>query len=98
MVAAGGYKKTEVGVVPADWRVLPLGAISDTSSGTTPPRSLYSRYFKNGVFAWVKTLDLSNHAFVRPMSSLGRSRLKMASFCRYHRVPSRWMNGGFKDS
>ncbi len=60
MVAAGGYKKTEVGVVPADWRVLPLGAISDTSSGTTPPRSLYSRYFKNGVFAWVKTLDLNN--------------------------------------
>jgi type I restriction enzyme, S subunit len=30
------------------------------SSGTTPPRALYDRYFKDGSIAWVKTMDLTD--------------------------------------
>jgi type I restriction enzyme S subunit len=54
------YKQTELGVLPTDWRIAEIGQIAETSSGTTPPRSQYDRYFKGGAHAWVKTLDLNN--------------------------------------
>ena len=56
----GSYKHTELGVLPTDWHIAEIGQIAETSSGTTPPRSQYSRYFKGGTHAWVKTLDLNN--------------------------------------
>lgn len=55
-----GYKQTEVGVIPESWDVSPIGALASTSSGTTPPRALAERYFRNGNIPWVKTLDLNN--------------------------------------
>lgn len=57
---SAGYVHTELGVLPTDWRLTEIGQIAETSSGTTPPRSQYDRYFKGGVHAWVKTLDLNN--------------------------------------
>jgi type I restriction enzyme, S subunit len=59
-VVKKGYKQTEVGVIPKDWQVAALGAVSETSSGTTPPRALQERYYQNGSIFWVKTLDLNN--------------------------------------
>ena len=56
----GGYKQTEVGVIPKDWEVVALGEIASTSSGTTPARDLANRYYRNGTVHWVKTLDLNN--------------------------------------
>ena len=55
-----GYKQTEVGVIPEDWVVTVLGAVSELSSGTTPSRALMDRYYRNGSVAWVKTLDLND--------------------------------------
>lgn len=55
-----GYKMTEVGMIPEDWSVKPLGASCTTSSGTTPPRSQAERYFRDGSISWAKTLDLNN--------------------------------------
>lgn len=55
-----GYKLTEVGVIPGDWEVSTLGNMCVTSSGTTPSRALFDRYFRNGSVHWVKTLDLNN--------------------------------------
>ena len=40
-----GYKKTQVGVIPEEWDVIELGRICQTSSGTTPSRSGYDRYY-----------------------------------------------------
>lgn len=57
-----GYKQTEVGVIPEDWTISPIGDVATTGSGTTPSRALYERYFKNGNINWVKTLDLNNSA------------------------------------
>lgn len=54
------YVQTELGMLPADWRIAEIGEIAETSSGTTPSRSQYDRYFKGGIHAWVKTLDLNN--------------------------------------
>ena len=55
-----GYKRTEVGVIPEEWHIVPLKDIAETSSGTTPSRSLLDRYFRQGRNHWVKTLDLNN--------------------------------------
>lgn len=55
-----GYKRTEVGVIPEDWKVTTLSELCTTSSGTTPARSLADRYYRNGCTHWVKTLDLNN--------------------------------------
>ncbi|MBF3429810.1 restriction endonuclease subunit S [Burkholderia pseudomallei] len=46
--------------LPDGWEIAPIGEIFDTSSGTTPPRAMYDRYFRNGTIPWVKTLDLNN--------------------------------------
>ena len=54
------YKQTEVGVIPEDWDVAAIGTVAETSSGTTPSRALGDRYYRNGCFAWAKTLDLNN--------------------------------------
>jgi type I restriction enzyme, S subunit len=55
-----GYKQTEVGVIPEDWRVVCLDSISRLSSGTTPLRAQEDRYYRNGEYHWVKTTDLNN--------------------------------------
>lgn len=55
-----GYKQTEVGIIPEDWDVKPLGDVASFGGGTTPSRSQQEKYFANGVFLWVKTTDLNN--------------------------------------
>jgi type I restriction enzyme S subunit len=55
-----GYKQTEVGVIPKDWKLTTIGSLADTKSGTTPPRALAERYYREGETPWVKTLDLNN--------------------------------------
>ena len=55
-----GFKLTEIGAIPEDWELSELSAVSMTSSGTTPARSLADRYYRNGTINWVKTLDLNN--------------------------------------
>lgn len=54
------FKRTDAGVVPEDWDVSRLGALSQCSSGTTPSRALHDRYFRGGLAPWVKTMDLNN--------------------------------------
>ncbi len=54
------YKQTEVGVIPEDWGVASIRTLAETSSGTTPLRALYDRYYRGGSIPWVKTLDLNN--------------------------------------
>jgi type I restriction enzyme S subunit len=55
-----GYKKTEVGVIPEDWKALSLNELAFFGGGTTPARKFHDRYFVSGTHCWVKTLDLNN--------------------------------------
>lgn len=55
-----GFKQSEAGVIPVDWTCSPLGELASTSSGTTPPREMGDRYYRDGTVCWVKTLDLNN--------------------------------------
>ena len=74
-----GYKRTEVGVVPTDWQVCRLGDIATTSSGTTPPRSLSERYYRNGTVPWVKTLDLDDRPLADTEERVTLTALKETS-------------------
>lgn len=55
-----GYKQTEVGVIPEDWGVSSLKDVAFFGGGTTPSRSQYDLFYKDGHHPWVKTLDLNN--------------------------------------
>ena len=60
MAVKASFKRTEVGLIPADWGLSTIGSLASTSSGTTPPRAQSDRYFQGGHIPWVKTLDLNN--------------------------------------
>jgi type I restriction enzyme, S subunit len=65
-----GYKLTEVGVIPEDWKIKPLGEIASISSGGTPDR-LNPTYW-GGDIPWVTTtqinfnsIDIANELITR---------------------------------
>ncbi len=74
-----GYKQTEVGLIPEEWNVSQLGALAETSSGTTPARAMHDRYYRNGSIAWVKTLDLGNSDLL--VTSEGVTALALKETC-----------------
>jgi type I restriction enzyme S subunit len=51
-----GYKQTEVGMIPEEWEVKPLGELASVSSGGTPSRS-NSQYW-DGNIPWVTTSEV----------------------------------------
>ena len=59
-----GYKLTEVGLIPEDWEVKPLGDLASVSSGGTPSRT--NAQYWNGDIPWVTTSEVDfctiNHA------------------------------------
>ncbi len=52
-----GYRRTEIGVIPEDWRVERLGDFCETYSGGTPSTS-YSEYY-GGQIPWITSSDLN---------------------------------------
>lgn len=70
-----GYKQTEIGVLPEDWEVTPLGDIADISSGGTPARKI-AEYW-NGNIPWVTTAQVDGNIIDGAnefISELGLSR------------------------
>ena len=51
-------------MLPKGWQRATLGAIASVKSGGTPARSQHDRYFLNGKWPWVKTMDLTNSAIL----------------------------------
>ncbi|MDM7555085.1 restriction endonuclease subunit S [Xanthomonas fragariae] len=47
-------------MLPDGWRRTTLGDIGSVKSGSTPARSQHDRYFVDGKWPWVKTMDLTN--------------------------------------
>ena len=54
----GGFKMTEVGLIPSDWSVEPLANIANTASGGTPSRS--NEAFYKGSINWFTTTELKD--------------------------------------
>ncbi|WP_297506293.1 restriction endonuclease subunit S, partial [Thermococcus sp.] len=53
------FKKTELGEIPEEWRVVRLGDIAELKSGGTPSRKK-SEYWENGTIPWVKSGELND--------------------------------------
>ncbi len=53
-----GYKLTEVGVIPEDWEVTPLGEIAPIATGSTPPTRDLTNY--GDEFLFVSPVDLGS--------------------------------------
>jgi len=51
-----GYKQTDVGVIPEDWEVKPLGELASVTAGGTPRRT-NPRYW-NGEIPWITTSEV----------------------------------------
>jgi len=56
-VVAPGYKQTEVGVIPEDWRVTSLAALADVRSGGTP-NTAQARFW-DGDILWCTPTDIT---------------------------------------
>ncbi|MFA0922701.1 restriction endonuclease subunit S [Xanthomonas fragariae] len=52
-------------MLPDGWRRTTLGNIGSIKSGSTPARSQQDRYFVNGKWPWVKTMDLTNSVILK---------------------------------
>jgi len=52
-------------MLPNGWQRTTLGDIGSVKSGGTPARSHHDRYFLNGKWPWVKTMDLTNSEILR---------------------------------
>jgi type I restriction enzyme, S subunit len=83
MAVNPSYKMTEVGEVPADWKVATLGGLCQTSSGTTPARAQDELYYRNGSIPWVKTMDLGNTDLVGTSECVTESAIKQTSLQIY---------------
>ncbi len=59
-----GYKQTEVGIIPEEWEVKPLGELASVTAGGTPSRT--NAQYWNGDIPWVTTSEVDtctiNHA------------------------------------
>ncbi len=52
-----GYKATQLGMLPKDWKIKKLGDIVDFKLGRTPPRNDL-QYWENGIHPWVSISDM----------------------------------------
>lgn len=57
-----GYKQTEVGVIPEDWEVKPIGAIASIATGNTPPTSNVTYY--GDEFLFVSPVDMGYAKYI----------------------------------
>ncbi|ACB96245.1 restriction endonuclease subunit S [Beijerinckia indica] len=53
-----GYKQTEVGMIPEDWKIASVSSFGKVVTGGTPPTT--NRSFWNGFYPWVTPTDISS--------------------------------------
>ena len=56
MELRAGYKQTEVGVIPEDWDLKPLGELATVTAGGTPSRAVDAYW--NGDVPWITTSEV----------------------------------------
>jgi type I restriction enzyme S subunit len=61
MSSRPGYKQTEIGEIPEEWKICPISAIFDVETGTTPSTKV-AEYWMGGDINWLTPSDLSNLA------------------------------------
>jgi type I restriction enzyme S subunit len=62
------YKQTDIGLVPVDWEVTPLGELATVSAGGTPSRA--QPQYWNGSIPWVTTSELDFYTITSTQQSI----------------------------
>ena len=57
-----GYKQTEVGSIPIDWKVMRIGDFSSPVRGGSPRPAGDKRYFNGQYIPWLTVAALTNIA------------------------------------
>jgi type I restriction enzyme S subunit len=52
-----GYKQTEVGIIPEDWKCVELGSVSKYEGGSQPPLYTFSNHKKKGYIRLIQIRD-----------------------------------------
>ena len=53
------FHETELGLLPREWEVLPIGELGGWHGGSTPSKRS-SRFWQNGVYPWITPKDFKN--------------------------------------
>ena len=61
-LTATKYKQTEVGLIPEDWGIIPIGALGEVLTGSTPPTNDRSNYGNDYLF--VSPADLGKSKWI----------------------------------
>ena len=69
-----GYKQTEVGVIPEDWKYPYLGDIATVSAGGTPSRKVANYW--NGKIPWITTSEINFNVIVQARESISESGMQ----------------------
>lgn len=72
-----GYKMTELGPLPEEWRIARISKIAKTATGGTPSRS-NANYF-NGNIHWVKSGELNDSLISKVEEQITQDALKHSS-------------------
>jgi type I restriction enzyme S subunit len=60
MKALDGNKTTDIGTIPEEWQVMPLGSVATIVSGGTPNTET-AEYWENGVIPWATPTDITSN-------------------------------------
>lgn len=63
------FKDTELGRIPAEWKIEKLGSCTDIGSGTTPSRDVLD-YWEDGTIAWVKTGEVKYNLIIETTETI----------------------------
>lgn len=69
-----GYKQADVGLIPDEWEVKPLGELASVSAGGTPSRA-NSKYW-NGEIPWVTTSEIDFCTITQAKQSITKEGLE----------------------
>ncbi len=86
-------RETEIGPLPAHWKVVRLGKIVNLTIGRTPPRKQES-YWNKGKFPWVTVSDLNNGVVYSTNEKV--SEIAKEKIFRYPPVPAGTLLLSFK--
>lgn len=88
-----GYRMTELGPLPEEWRVVRLGEIASIALGRTPSRAK-AEYWEQGEVPWVSIADLTNGPVLSTKERI--SRKAFADVFRNQAIPAGTLLFSFK--
>lgn len=78
-----GYRKTELGCLPVEWRILKINDIGEVITGSTPDTKI-KEYYSQGIKLWASPGDLGNGKFIK----VTKTKLSEKGFSKTRKIPT----------